>query len=191
MRRWDPSTPLRVLPELAPALHDVLSGARLSAGSGPADAIVVLGAAVLPDGQPSASLRARAEGAAALWRLDVAPCVVCTGAHHLRPPGEAVVAAGLLRAAGVPDAALLLDEKSRNTRGNLEMTRGLLPSARRIYVVTEPFHMGRSLWIARGFGFDPVPWPVRSRAWERVPARLRWLARDALSLALHRATAAG
>lgn len=189
MRRWDAATPLKVLPALGPAVRDVLAGAALPAGTGPADAIVVLGAAVLADGQPSASLRARAEGAAALWRTGVAPYVVCTGAHHLRPPGEAVVAAGLLRDVGVPDAAVLLEDKSRNTLGNFERTRGLLPEAHRIYVVTEPFHMGRALWIARGFGFEPLPWPVRSRAWSRLPARARWLTRDALSLALHRASA--
>ncbi len=188
MRRWDPLTPLRLAPELAPALREVLAGARLLPGEGPADAIIVLGAAVRPDGTPSPSLQARADGAVALWRAGAAPVVVCTGAHHLRPPGEAVVTANLLRTAGVPDAALLLDEKSRNTRGNLEMARGLLPAARRVYVVTEPFHMGRALRIARDVGFEPLPWPVTSPAWRRLPARARWIARDAASLALYRAS---
>src|SRR5688572_22368796 len=91
MRRWDPSLPLRAVKELPPALREVWAGTRLSAGEGPADAIVVLGASVLPGGVASGSLRARAEGAAALWHAGGAPRIVTTGAHHLNPPGEAVV----------------------------------------------------------------------------------------------------
>lgn len=159
-------------------------GATLAAGEGPADAIVVLGATVLPGGEPSGSLRARAEGGAALYHLGVAPLVVTTGAHHRNPPGEAVVARGILLAQGVPEAAILIEEKSRDTKGNLLFARGLLPGARRIYVVTEPFHMGRALHLAREQGFDPMPWPVVSPAWRRPGSRVRLLVRDTLSMAL-------
>ncbi|MFZ5477649.1 MAG: YdcF family protein, partial [Myxococcota bacterium] len=140
--------------------------------------------AVLPGGEPSPSLRARAEGAAALWALGRAPLVVCTGAHHLRPPGEAVVAREILLARGVPAEVVLIEEISRNTKGNLRCARGVLPpGARRIYVVTEPFHMGRALAIARAEGFEPLPWPVDSPAWSRPAARARWLLRDGVSMA--------
>ena len=186
MRRWDASLPLRALQFLGPATREVVAGTGLLAGEGAADAIIVLGAAVLPGGEPSPSLRARAVGAATLWRLGVAPLIIATGAHHLRPPGEAVVIRDLLVRDGVPEDVVLLEDKSRNTLGNLLNARGILPPhLRRVYVVTEPFHMGRALHIARDVGFDPLPWPVGSPAWARPIGRVRWTLRDCLSLALH------
>ncbi len=190
MRRWDPLTPFRALAELPGAVGTVLAGTRRAADDDEkVGAIVLLGAAVLPGGEPSASLRARVDGALAAWRAGRAPIIVCTGAHHLHPPGEAVVAAGLLREAGVPEAAIVLEEKSRTTEGNLSFARALLPpEVVRVLVVTEPFHMGRALEVARRVGFDPLPWPVASRAWARPAARARWVARDIGALALYRAS---
>ena len=157
MRRWDPGLPLRAVASLGPAMAEVWRGARLQAGEGPADAIIVLGATVLPDGTPSGSLRARAEAAAALYHAGGAPRVVTTGAHHLRPPGEAVVAREILLQAGVPAEAVAIEEKSRNTKGNLLFARGLLPvEVIRVWIVTEPFHLARALAIARDVGFEPL-----------------------------------
>ncbi len=169
----------------------MLAGTRAGRSTAEVDAIVVLGAAVLPGGVPSRSLEARVAGAREAWHAGRAPLIVCTGAHHLHPPGEAVVAAGLLEAQGVPRAALLLEEKSRTTLGNLSYARALLvgrgigAGRPRVLLVTEPFHMGRALRLAREVGLDAHPWAVESPAWERPAARLRWLARDIASLALH------
>jgi uncharacterized SAM-binding protein YcdF (DUF218 family) len=189
MRRWDPATPFRALRALPEAVSAVTRGARETGVPRPADAIVLLGAAVRPDGSPSPSLRARIDGAEACWRAGLAPVIVCTGAHHLHPPGEAVVAARELRSRGIPEAALLLDEKSRNTLGNLVQARGLLPErSREVFLVTEPFHMGRAMLLAEQVGFSPIPWPVTGPAWERPTSRAKWVARDILSLALHLGT---
>lgn len=188
MRRWDVGLPARAVAALPGALRDVVAGTRLAPADGDADAIVVLGAAVLAGGEPSGSLRARALAAAALFHAGRAPLVVTTGAHHRRPPGEAVVARALLVGAGVPEAAIRLEEKSRNTRGNFHFARALVPDAVRILVVTEPFHMARALVLARAAGFaEPVPWPVDSPAWGRPADRVRLTLRDAGSLALVRA----
>ncbi len=188
MKRWDPGLPLRALGELRGASQEVLEGTRLVGEPGNADAIIVLGALVLPGGEPSGSLRARAEAAAALYHEGRAATVVTTGAHHQQPPGEAVVARRLLREAGVPDSAILIEEKSRNTHGNLLFARGLLPDADRVLVVTEPFHIARALRIARMVGFtEPLPWPVLSPAWGRTWDRWRLTARDIGSLAVVRA----
>ncbi|MDP2314081.1 MAG: YdcF family protein [Pseudomonadota bacterium] len=176
--------------EIGPAFRDVWAGARLPADEGPADAIVVLGATVLPGGVASGSLRARAEAAAALWLAGGAPRIVTTGAHHLNPPGEAVVARAILLGKGVPDAAITIEDKSRNTKGNLLFTRGILPAEIvRVWIVTEPFHMARALAIARDVGFEPLAWPVDSPAWGRPGSRLKHLVRDGVSFAFYRAGA--
>ena len=130
MRRWDPALPLGALAALPDAWRVVVAGIRVAADSGDADAILVLGARVLPGGVPSGSLRARSEAAAALWHAGRAPLVVTTGASHDQPPGEAVVARTLLLAAGVPESAIRIEEKSRNTRGNFLFSRHLVPGTR-------------------------------------------------------------
>lgn len=190
MKRWDPALPLDALTRLGEAARLVAEGARLPPGEGPADAIVVLGARVLPGGEPSGSLRARALAGAALFHERRAPLVVTTGASHLQPPGEAVVARALLLGAGVPAEAVVMEEKSRNTWGNLLFARPLVPGPR-VYLVTEPFHLGRALLLARRLGFDPLPWPVLSPAWSRPGSRARLLARDTLSLSLALAEGGG
>lgn len=135
-------------------------------------------------------MRARAEAAADLWHAGAAPRVITTGAHHLQPPGEAVVARDLLLARGVPASVVDIEDKSRNTKGNLLFARGILPPGlSRVWIVTEPFHIARALAIARTVGFDPLPWPVRSPAWRRPTSRARLLLRDAVSMAFHRAGA--
>jgi uncharacterized SAM-binding protein YcdF (DUF218 family) len=174
--------------QIPAAAREVVAGARLAGDVGTADAIIVLGATVLPGGEPSGSLRARAGAAAALFHEGRAPVVVATGAHHGQPPGEAVVARGLLLAAGVPEGCVLIEEKSRNTHGNLLFARGLVPQAVRVLLVTEPFHLARALHLARSVGFpDPRPWPVISPAWGRRWDRWRLTARDVASLAVVRA----
>lgn len=189
MRRWDPALPLRAVGEFPASISAVWRGSAVAAGEGPADAIIVLGATVLPGGVASGSLRARAEAGAALWLTGVAPILLTTGAHHLGPPGEAVVAREIALAAGVPDEAIQIEDKSRNTFGNLHNARGMLRGASRVYIVTEPFHMARAIAIAGEVGFEPLPWPVLSPAWSRPWSRARLLARDAVSLAFHRASA--
>lgn len=184
VRRWDPTVIPRAAGLLPRAAGEVWAGARLGPGEGVADAIVVLGARVLAGGVPSGSLRARAEAAAALWHRGGAPVVVTTGAHHLHPPGEAVVARALLLELGVPDEAIRVEDKSRNTRGNLLYARPLVDGPR-AWIVTEPFHLGRALYLARLAGFDPLPYPVDSPAWRRPTSRLRLVGRDILSMALH------
>ncbi len=189
MRRWDPALPLRAIGEFPAAIAEVWRGTSLAAGHGSADAIIVLGASVLPGGVPSGSLRARAEAGAALWHTGVAPILLTTGAHHLGPPGEAVIAREIALAAGVPDSAIQIEDKSRNTLGNIHNAKGILRLARRVYIVTEPFHMARAVAIATAVGFEPLPWPVLSPAWLRPWSRARLLARDCVSLAFHRAGA--
>lgn len=181
---------MRAVGELGPAMRAVWGGSRLTAGEGPADAIIVLGASVLPNGEPSGSLRARAEAAADLFHAGGAPRILTTGAHHLSPPGEAVVAREILIGRGVPASVIDIEDKSRNTKGNLHFARGVLPpEVVRVWIVTEPFHLGRSLHIAAEVGFDPLPWPVDSPAWRRPTSRVRLLLRDGLSFAFHRAGA--
>jgi uncharacterized SAM-binding protein YcdF (DUF218 family) len=131
------------------------------------DAIVVLGAAQY-DGRPSAIYEARLEHAVDLWRDQVAPVLVFTGGKE---PGDRFTEGGSgarwATERGVPERAVLIEERSRTTYQNLAGAKRALerrdPGGRpRIVVVSDPFHMFRAVKQAADLGMDAYPSPTRT-----------------------------
>ena len=79
------------------------------------DAIVVAGCPVMRNGQPSQSLFRRTSKAVELWQKGRAPVIVLTGGAGESTPAEAVAAAAVARRMGVPESAMILEDKSRTT----------------------------------------------------------------------------
>ncbi|MGE3270340.1 MAG: YdcF family protein, partial [Chloroflexota bacterium] len=91
----------------------------------PADAIVVLGAAVWPGERPSPALARRIERGIELWQAGLAPILAPTGGVGQYPPSEAEVMADVARASGVPDDALMLETQATSTAESAERIRDL------------------------------------------------------------------
>lgn len=122
----------------------------------PADAIVVLGGGVGPDGALPLVARARVERAVELFRGGIAPRMVLSGLCGLMQPepsvSEAAAMAAYAAELGVPREALLLEAESRDTLGNAYFTRErfLEPNGwTSIRVVTSDFHLSRAAWVFR------------------------------------------
>ncbi|MFC9999554.1 YdcF family protein [Nocardia sp. NPDC127526] len=127
-----------------------------------ADVIVVLGCR-LRDGAPGRLLASRLDRAAEVYRFERerggTPLLVTSGGQG---PGESAaeadVMADYLEAVGIPPAALIRENRSRNTEENLRCTRrelrarGLDPHATRMTVVTSDFHVFRTTVLARRLG---------------------------------------
>ncbi len=144
------------------------------------DAIVVCGAPLTPGGIPSPILEERLAVAVALWRRAAAPIVVVTGG--LTRGARRTEASGMadaLRDLGVPAAAIVVEDQSRTTAENARGVRRLVPAARRIWVVTQPFHTRRAARLFRREGFEPRL-AYRDGGLEAAePGRaLRWVARE-------------
>jgi uncharacterized SAM-binding protein YcdF (DUF218 family) len=132
------------------------------------EAIVVLGAAQY-DGRPSAIYEARLEHALDLWTDKVAPVLVFTGGKE---EGDRFTEGGSgarwALARGVPEEAILTEERSRTTYQNLAGARRLLErrdpggGRHRIVVVSDPFHMFRAVRQAADLGMDAYPSPTRT-----------------------------
>lgn len=111
----------------------------------PADAIVVFGARVRPDGTASIVLAERVTRASELYRGGFAGTVVMTGG--LEPSGfdETIVMRDLAVAQGVPAGSIVLDPDGVSTRASVESTarifrdRGL----RTVLAVSQPYHLPR------------------------------------------------
>jgi len=140
------------LPRSAPAPEP---GPRLTDEQ--ADAIVVLGCRLFPGGVASERLRRRVTLGIGLYRKGVAPSLVMSGGGT-GAVAEASVMRDLAREAGVPETALLLEARSRNTFENAANTARLLRDAgkSRVVLVTDRVHLPRAARLFRGAGLDVV-----------------------------------
>lgn len=114
---------------------------------------LILGAAVWPEG-PSPTLRRRTETAARLWQAGEVSAVVCCGGLGRHPPAEAVVMRDLLRGLGLPEAAILIEDRSTTTAENVAFALPLLRARGEsaVIVVTDWYHAPRARLTARRMG---------------------------------------
>lgn len=132
-----------------------------------ADAIIVLGAGVRRDGSAGPSLTRRAQEGARLYVAGYAPVVICTGGVPYRAPRpEAEACADVLRASGVPDAAILLETRSRSTEENAAYSRQIFDANgwQTALVVSDGYHLLRAGWIFQQQGIDALTLPTSQRA---------------------------
>jgi uncharacterized SAM-binding protein YcdF (DUF218 family) len=128
----------------------------------PADAIVVLGAAQY-DGRPSAILKARLDHAIELYEAGLAPYLVVTGG---KAEGDRTTEAASARAyalsKGVPDRAILVEDKGRTTLESLRGVAAVLHSHQlgTALFVSDRTHMLRVLKIARDEGISAYGSPT-------------------------------
>lgn len=149
----------------------------------PLDAIIVLGAPLTADGKLTRVLAERVAAAAELYHAGAAPRVVVSGGvTQGAPRAEADALAEGLRAAGVPD--VIVERTSLSTYENARNCADLLfpDGAKRVWLVTQPFHAKRAAWLFRHLGFAPHVWHIADSVQYRDRRRaLRWLAREWVS----------
>jgi uncharacterized SAM-binding protein YcdF (DUF218 family) len=134
----------------------VIVGASRS--TAPVDAIVVLGAAQY-DGVPSPELASRLDRVVELWNQGRAPIVGVTGG---KMDGdrftEAATSRRYLTDRGVPADAIVAEDTGRSTWESLANIAPVLRArgVRTVVVVTNPYHLQRSVLSMRELGFDTV-----------------------------------
>lgn len=148
------------------------------------DAIVVLGGGTgapewFDGGNVDAAVLASSRVATGvrLWRRHRVP-VILSGGPSRHATSEARIMATAMEHLGIPDTALVLEERSRNTRENAGFASQMVRErgARAIFLVTSSMHMPRAaLWFRRE-GLEVIPvavsessryrhetwWPTRS-----------------------------
>jgi SanA protein len=120
---------------------------------GHAEAALVLGAQVQPDGRMSAMLADRVSQAAALWRAGKVDHVLVSGDHHRWSYDEPGTMRDALLAAGVPASAIFTDHAGFNTWASMVRARKVF-GVQSAIVVTQGFHMSRALYLARSAGLS-------------------------------------
>jgi uncharacterized SAM-binding protein YcdF (DUF218 family) len=109
-----------------------------------ADAIVVLGC------PPSPRLDRRLARGVELWRCGLAPVLLLSGGGR-GPEPEALVMRRAAAARGIPEAAMLVETRSRDTLGNARETARLLQTHgwSSIVLVSDRTHLPRAALLFR------------------------------------------
>ncbi|MBZ5708581.1 YdcF family protein [Nannocystis pusilla] len=111
-----------------------------------ADAIVVFGARVYADGRPSHALADRVDEAIRLYHRGLAPVIVMSGAlDEVHGGSEPAAMKARAVAAGVPAAAIVLDELGVDTAATVDVTAAWLRERgeRRVLAVSHYYHQPR------------------------------------------------
>ena len=117
-----------------------------------ADALIVLGARVMPDGELSTTLLRRVETAYDAYASGLAGALIVCGAQGLdEPVTEASAMYAYLKGRGVPEAAVFEEDQSFNTEENLSNARKIMEDhgMKTAIIVTSDYHLERALWLAQ------------------------------------------
>lgn len=138
-----------------------------------ADAIVVLGAPTAHDGALTDIVDERVRAGCELFRRGLAPTLVMSGKNEAIPMAERAIEFG------VPATAITTENESRTTAENARRCAGLLPSAKVVWVVSQPFHLRRAALLFRREGIRALPFCSSDSIQFSQPARgLKMTARE-------------
>ncbi len=148
---------------------------------------IVLGAAVVGD-VPSPVFAARLDHAVTLYRERRAARILVTGGRSPEDRlSEADTGALYLQARGIPEPAILREDRSRTTRQNLDNAAAMLGDARKqpVLIVSDPLHMRRAMGMAAAAGLNAQPSPTPSSRYKSLATQLPFLAREVWFIHLH------
>ncbi len=143
--------------------------------------ILIFGAAVRPDGQPSPALRHRVEAALAGARNHPGACFLPTGGIGRHGPSEASVMAHLLMESGIPREKIVLEDTGRDTLSSVRAIRRMLAKRNpdpHVMVATSAYHLPRCMVLLCLSGISatqcaPVSAPAATHWRKRWYWRLR------------------
>lgn len=144
-----------------------------NARSAPAcDAILVLGARVYADGQPSPTLADRLNVAIGLYQSGKAPRILISGDGGADAFDEVEGMLGYLLRHDIPRGDILCDRAGYSTYDSVWRARSVF-GLESVLVATQDFHIERSVYIARRLGLDAWGVPCPDRQTYRLYNRLR------------------
>jgi len=130
-------------------VSDVGSKSIYSKSSVPkADAIIVLGAYVFPNGTVSEMLADRLDTGIELFKAGKAPKIVVSGDHGRNSYDEVNAMRKYLQDHGIKREVIFMDHAGFNTYDSIYRARDIFQIKKAI-IVTQKFHLVRALYIAR------------------------------------------
>ena len=147
---------------------------------GPADAAVVLGAAVWTS-EVSPVFRERINHAVDLHRKGRVRKLIFTGGQgNPGEPTESSAARQYAVESGVPANDILIEEKSHTTYENIVFAKQLADrhGIKKVLIVSDPLHMKRAMTMATDLGLAAEPSPTPSTRYQGLKSQLGLLAHE-------------
>jgi vancomycin permeability regulator SanA len=125
----------------------------LQAQAKPAECIIVPGALVQPDGQPSLMLKDRLDVAYELYKAGAAPKILVSGDHGTVSYDEVNNMRKYLENRGVPTEDIFMDHAGFDTYDTMYRARDIF-EVKSAIVVTQKYHLYRAVYLAQEMGLD-------------------------------------
>ena len=153
---------------------------RNTYSDGPADAAVVLGAAVWTS-EVSPVFKERINHGIELYRNRKVRKLIFTGGQgNPGEPTESSAARQYALQSGVPAGDILIEEQSHTTYENIEYAKHLADKngIRKVLIVSDPLHMKRAITMAKDAGLVAEPSPTPSTRYQSFTSQLALLAHE-------------
>lgn len=118
-----------------------------------ADAILVLGAQVKPDGNPSLMLKERLNTGIQLYKEGAADRIIMSGDHRRDDYDEVNAMKSYAIDQGVPSECIFMDHAGFSTYDSMYRAKEIF-QAKSLVVVTQEYHLYRALYDAMAFDLD-------------------------------------
>ena len=146
------------------------------------DAIIVLGAGLRIDGTPSNMLEDRLKGAIELYKKGIAPKIIVSGDRSGDDYDEVSAMKKFCMDNGVPESDIVRDDLGYSTYETMDNTVREM-GYKKVIIVTQKYHLYRSVYIARKMGADAdgfstdyreyIFWAQRKRDVREFAARIK------------------
>lgn len=118
-----------------------------------ADAVLILGAYVLPDGTVSRMLNDRLQVGYELYAQGKAPKILVSGDHGRREYDEVNTMKEYIKNRGVAADDVFMDHAGFSTYESMYRARDIF-QVKKVIIVTQRYHLMRAVFIARTLGLD-------------------------------------
>lgn len=118
-----------------------------------ADAILVLGAYVLPNGTVSTMLNDRLTAGYELYEQGKAPKLIVSGDHGRKDYDEVNAMKSFLKDKGVPNKDVFMDHAGFSTYESMYRARDIF-KVKKVIIVTQEYHLMRAVYVARALGME-------------------------------------
>lgn len=118
-----------------------------------ADAILVLGAYVHPDGGVSLMLNDRLIVARDLYNKGIAKKIIVSGDHGIKSYDEVNTMKSFLMEEGIPSEDIFMDHAGFSTYESIYRARDIF-LVEKLIIVTQDYHLKRAVFIARELGLE-------------------------------------
>jgi uncharacterized SAM-binding protein YcdF (DUF218 family) len=162
------------------ALAERIYSYRNATSDEPADAAVVLGAAVWGE-EVSPVFRERINHGIHLYRRGQVRKLIFTGGRGNRgEPTESAAARRYAIRSGIPAGDILIEEESHTTYENILYAKQLADAQgiQKVLVVSDPLHMRRAVAMAGDVGLVAEPSPTPSTRYRGLRSQARMLAHE-------------